>query len=202
MGAGEVVPNGTRKSSNRLSISEWLVTRPELGSGGSGHERKRPARIAISQRLASLGGQVLTGHVVEKPVEQERIEKDRQLAKGSSVPSQGTSDTAEDQLDQAWENERKRREREFSRALVEEWLRNDRVLGHAQETERIKSLKAAVDEWTAKCPQGFEHRQAKKREEERAKTKAALVAWLQRHKARWTLWSCNSGSSGNRTLFS
>lgn len=113
---------------------------------------------------------------------QGRIEKDRQLAEAHLSGSPGASDRTEDELDEAWENERKRRERELSRALVEEWLSNGSVFGHTQETERIKRLRSALDEWKEKCPQGFEHRQIKKREEERARTKAALVAWLQRHK--------------------
>ena len=134
----------------------------------------------LRSTVLRVGGK---GHYMEKPSRQEPIEEERQLAEQAHLSfSLRGSNTTEDQLDEAWEDERKRRERELSRALVEEWLSNGGVFGRAHETERIKKLKSALDGWTTRRPQGFEQRQAKKQEEERANTKAALVVWLQRHK--------------------
>ena len=87
---------------------------------------------------------------------------------------------SDDQLDEAWEAERQRRQRELSKALVEEWSTHGTVHGNIEETQLIKKLRSALDEWLSKRPPGFESRQIKRREQQQAETRRAIDLWRQR----------------------
>ena len=133
-----------------------------------------PDSILSMQRLAvllhntgavseakSLSGRALDRH--EKAVEQVRL------------PSSPVA--TEDQLDEEWETERQRRQRELSKALVEQWSTHRTVGGDVEETEPIKKLRSALTDWSSQRPPGFESRQVRRQEKQQAETRKAIEMW-------------------------
>ena len=110
--------------------------------------------------------------------EQERTEKERRLAERA----QQQQYTSVENLDDAWESERKKREAELTNAVCEHWLNHGKVFQDNQEPAHIQKLKSDLDEWVLRCPTGFQNRQIEKQRETAAKTQAAMDSWLKRKK--------------------
>jgi hypothetical protein len=90
--------------------------------------------------------------------------------------NQSSSTVPEGDNDEVWESERRKRESDLTRAIVEEWSR----LGTVNETQSIRNLRMALAEWLSKRPPGFETRQAQKQALQLAETRKAVDLWLQR----------------------
>jgi hypothetical protein len=112
-------------------------------------------------------------------LEQEETEH-KAAAEKSKVSVQSSSVVTEDEVDEAWESERQKRENELTKAIVEEWSRRGTVHGNVEETQLIKNLRMALSEWLSRRPPGFESRQAQRKELQQAETKRAVDSWLRR----------------------
>lgn len=109
-----------------------------------------------------------------------RYEKEKLHKASNQVHLQCTGSASDDQRDEAWEAERRKREAELTNALVEAWSSHRTKRGYLEETQLIKELRYSLKEWLSKRPQGFEDRQIKRRDQQEAETRKAIDLWLQR----------------------
>jgi hypothetical protein len=112
-----------------------------------------------------------------EPSGQEERERKAAADKGNVQPA---CIVMEDQRDEAWEAERQKRQNELSKAVFEGWLRHGAVHANTEDTEGIKSLRSALNDWLSKRPSGFEGRQLERQERQQAETRRAIDSWLQR----------------------
>jgi hypothetical protein len=111
--------------------------------------------------------------------EKTRLEQEWDQKAADKATEPLADDVIEDQLDQAWETERQKRQNELTKAVVEEWS-SERIARGNIETELIKTLKSTLNEWLSRRPDGFENRQTKRLEKQQAETKKAIDSWRKR----------------------
>ncbi len=83
----------------------------------------------------------------------------------------------DDEIDALWAAERQKRQKELTKAIVEEWSAHGEVSGEREESEAVSKLRSALNDWLAERPPGFESREAKRQERQEAETKKALENW-------------------------
>lgn len=89
----------------------------------------------------------------------------------------------DDETDALWDAERQKREKELTKAILKEWSAHDKVAGEQNETEAVGKLRSALNDWLSQRPSGFESREAKRQQRQKAETKRAIENWqLQKRK--------------------
>ena len=103
-----------------------------------------------------------------------RREQEERKKPAEKTNEQPACAMTEDQLDETREAERQKRQNELTKALVGEWPSHGSVHRNIEETELIKTLRAALSEWQSKRPPGFENRQSTRQEQQEAETRRAI----------------------------
>ncbi len=94
--------------------------------------------------------------------------------KGDAAHSMALTD---DETDALWDAERQKRQKELTKAIVEEWSAHDKVAGERGESEAVSKLRSVLNDWLSKRPSGFESREVKRQERQKAETKKAVENW-------------------------
>ncbi len=94
--------------------------------------------------------------------------------KGDAAHSTALTD---DETDALWDAERQKRQKELTKAIVEEWSAHNKVAGEREESEAVSKLRSVLNDWLSKRPSGFESREVKRQERQKAETKKAVENW-------------------------